>query len=206
MLGHLTSAKHRAWHIPTTSGWAPVCSVQTGELQTSSHNLPVSNGCSCCAWMWFTPQRSLGAARAPLHEPCPLCLASFALCVSSLPLHTPPAQPRQSPYFSVCLHQPSSFPGRWRSTVLTPPNLQVFPALFISISLRLKHQPPPPPPSSCHLPIFRRQKTATPTPRSQLLLFGLKSLPSCLAGLKACTLEGASQLSLATLLQTDRHR
>lgn len=146
MLGHLTSAKHRAWHIPTTSGWAPVCSVQTGELQTSSHNLPVSNGCSCCAWMWFTPQRSLGAARAPLHEPCPLCLASFALCVSSLPLHTPPAQPRQSPYFSVCLHQPSSFPGRWRSTVLTPPNLQVFPALFISISLRLKHQPPPPPP------------------------------------------------------------
>lgn len=43
-------------------------------------------------------------------------------------------------------------------------------------------------------------------PCMQLPLLVLQSLPSCLAALQAGTLEGASQLLLAALLQTDRHR
>lgn len=88
-----------------------------------------------------------------------------------------------------------------------PPSPQVFPALVLFFYPPTKASAPRHLlPSHSHLGKAKKPNKPTPAPRSQLLLFVLKSLPSCLAGLKACTLEGASQLSLATLLQTDRHR
>jgi len=76
-------------HVPLAGGQAPAHSVWAGEPQTSSRRRPVSDGRSCRAWMWVTPQRSSGAAQAPSHEP-PLAL--LALCVSSLPLQAPSAR------------------------------------------------------------------------------------------------------------------
>lgn len=151
-----------------------------GEPQTSPH-----------PWV-LDPAHAAGQAAPSLPSsregspgtPAPALMSSRALRVSS-PLHACPPRALTSPRARTSL--PAS------QGLGDSPCHPSWPSCFPSPTVFCA----PPPPSS----LGRKQ-----APRGQLLLLVIKSLPSCLAASKAGTLEGASQLSLATLLRTDRHR